>query len=80
MGEIYTGTKLNLLTDDITRSISTQNSLTGGGLAINAGLGKGLDIINNIKNGFQNVSRTAYGDHHVEDSNVTIASDMMGQT
>ena len=80
MGEIYGGNKLNLLTRDITRAKSTQNEITslkGGGFAINAGLGKGIDVINSISNGIKNTINTAYGDHHVEDSDVTVAGDMM---
>ena len=80
MGEIYGGNKLNLMTRDITRAQSTQNKVsgfTGGGFAINAGLGKGIDVINSIGNGIKNTMRTVYGDHHVQDSDVTVASDMM---
>jgi len=80
MGEIYGGNKLNLITRDITRAQSTQNKVpvfTGGGFAINAGLGKGIDVINSIGNGIKNTMRTVYGDHHVQDSDVTVASDMM---
>ena len=84
MGSIYGGSKLNLLTRDITIPQSTQNAqnaqndgLTGGGFLINAGLGKGVDIINNIGNGIKNTMRSAYGDHHLEDSNVMVASKLM---
>jgi hypothetical protein len=78
MGSIYGGNKLNLLTRDITRAQSTQNNMiNGGGFAINAGLGKGIDVINSIGNGIKNTMRTVYGDHHVQDSDVTVASDMM---
>ena len=80
MGEIYGGNKLNLITRDITRAQSTQNKVpgfVGGGFAINAGLGKGIDVINSIGNGIKNTMRTVYGDHHVQDSDVTVASNMM---
>lgn len=80
MGSIYGGNKLNLLTRDITRAQSTQNKipgLVGGGLAINAGLGKGIDVINSISNSIKNTIRTSYGDHHVQDSDVTVAGDIM---
>ena len=80
MGSIYGGSNLNLLTRDITRAQSTQNKLpglAGGGLAINAGLGKGIDIINSISNGIKNTINTTYGDRHVQDSDVTVAGDMM---
>jgi hypothetical protein len=78
MGAIYTGNKLNLLTRDITRAQSTQNDMiNGGGFAINAGLGKGIDIINSIGNSITNTMRTANGDNHVEDGDVTVASKRM---
>ena len=38
---------------------------------------KGIDVINSISNGIKNTINTAYGDHHVEDSDVTVAGDMM---
>lgn len=84
MGSIYGGNKLNLLTRDITIAQSTQNDqnagnagLTGGGFLINAGLGKGIDVINNLGNGIKNTIRSANGDHHLEDSNVMVASKLM---
>lgn len=78
MGEIFTGYKLNTYDKDITRSNSTQNHIMkGGNIMNNFGLGKVLDVKNNVIDTFKNGVNTWNGDHSVESSDVTTPSKLM---
>ena len=71
VGAIFTGKEQNKYMNDITTP--TNSSHMGGGMAINFGLGKGVDLIHSIGNTLTNSAQTWKGDAVVESSDVTIA-------